>query len=209
LFFVLVAAGYGIWTAVGGVLIFDPEQWFAMAGPASGQTTALAAGLVALKFLGVLGLLNVVLGVFNLLPAFPMDGGRVLRSLLAMVMPRLSATAIAANVGAGLALVLALLAFVLVAPMLFLLAAFVFLAGRQELMMLRLKESGATLPSDPSPRTEPDAEVNPVPPTTIPERFSGVLWDKQARVWVIWQDGRPVGTVGGPPPETSASSTEE
>ncbi len=75
---------------------------------------------------------NFALGLFNLLPAFPMDGGRVLRSLLAMAMPYVRATRIAVMVGRLMAV---LLAFVGLGGniMLLLIAFFVYIGGRGEL----------------------------------------------------------------------------
>ncbi len=55
----------------------------------------------------VLGSMNLLLGIFNLLPAFPMDGGRILRSLFAMKMSYVKATHSAASIGKFLAILMA------------------------------------------------------------------------------------------------------
>lgn len=95
------------------------EIFIAVAGPASNFVLAsiifvLAAFTGDLRalflsdessFLSILFMINIVLGVFNLIPAFPMDGGRVLRGLLAAFLPYLKATNIAATIGQLLAVI--------------------------------------------------------------------------------------------------------
>ena len=118
----LVAMRYGyeiesitLWL-FGGVARFTemPEDWkqeltIAIAGPivsiglgvlAYVGFLVLPTALDPVKFVvGYLALTNVVLAVFNMLPGFPMDGGRVLRALLARTRPHAQATKIAAEVG--------------------------------------------------------------------------------------------------------------
>jgi CBS domain-containing protein len=69
--------------------------------------------------------------IFNLLPAFPMDGGRVLRALLAMLTRKSKATKIAATIGQGMALLIGLMGF-FGNPMLIVIAAFIFIAAGSE-----------------------------------------------------------------------------
>ncbi|MEQ1860490.1 MAG: site-2 protease family protein [Chthoniobacteraceae bacterium] len=75
---------------------------------------------------------NAALVIFNLIPAFPMDGGRVLRSLLAMRMDYVRATNIAASIGQGLAAMGGLFALLNGLPLLALVALFVFFGAQSE-----------------------------------------------------------------------------
>lgn len=75
---------------------------------------------------------NVLLVLFNLIPAFPMDGGRVLRAILALGLPFVLATRIAVRVGQGIAVLFAL-GGLFGNPMLILIALVVFFGAKQEL----------------------------------------------------------------------------
>jgi CBS domain-containing protein len=82
---------------------------------------------------------NVVLFAFNLIPAFPMDGGRVLRAVLAVGMGYTRATRVAASIGQGLAVILGFLG-LMGNPLLVLVAVFIFLAASGEAGYVQARE---------------------------------------------------------------------
>jgi Zn-dependent protease len=102
------------------------------------------AGTLGEALLGELLWINVSLAVFNLLPGFPMDGGRVLRALLAIRLGRARATRIAGAVGRLLAGVF-VIAGLMWSPMLALIGVFVWFAGQQETAMAALQSALAGL----------------------------------------------------------------
>jgi len=90
-------------------------------------------------FLGYLLLINIVLVVFNMVPAFPMDGGRVLRALLTMLIKdRVKATKWAVWVGQSLAVGFFILGIFWDHYMLIFIAIFVFVTARSEYRQIRL-----------------------------------------------------------------------
>lgn len=101
--------------------------------PMIATTSLLTVAMIG--FLSKLAWVNVGLVVFNMLPAFPMDGGRMLRATLALAMPYSNATRIAVRVGRIAAIGLGLLGLFSGNLMLAVLAAFVFMAAGAELAM--------------------------------------------------------------------------
>ena len=161
----LAARQFGIGTRgitllpIGGVASLErmprrplQELWIAVAGPlvnvviATGLFLILvpvgalaAAGIMsaqAVSWLQYLMWANISLVVFNMLPAFPMDGGRVLRSMLALRLPYLDATRLAAGIGKFVAMGMAALAVISGHWMLLLVAGFVAMAGSAEARMV-------------------------------------------------------------------------
>lgn len=157
----LMARRYGVGTKditllpIGGLARLErmpdkpvQEFWIALAGPA---VNILIAGLLGLwvwitrsgawpAFPGATGgglaesllVINLFLVLFNMLPAFPMDGGRVLRSVLAMRMNYVRATHIAGRLGQGMAFLFGLIG-LFWNPMLLLIAVFVWTGASQEM----------------------------------------------------------------------------
>ncbi len=148
----------------------------------------------------ILLLLNRFLALFNLIPAFPMDGGRVLRALLSVGFGQLRATEIATVIGSVLVAFGIMTGLGLVPvpglnpdrqtlPMLVLLSAFVFFFGQQELAMVRYKTAARQRPPVDVVPAQQFLDVSAIP---AEPNFSGFTWDRRAHAWVEWREGRPV-----------------
>ena len=144
----------------------DPRQEFlvALAGPAVNVVIAAALWMLiyaasggtqpdfannlnvaAMPLIQRILLINISLAIFNLLPAFPMDGGRILRAALAIRMPYAKATRIAASLGQGMAILFGIVGY-FVNPMLMLIALFVWIGAAEEAGMAQLRAALAGVP---------------------------------------------------------------
>jgi Zn-dependent protease len=148
------------------------------------------------QFGWLLWLANLFLLLFNLLPCFPMDGGRVFRAVLWLFMRPLRATEIAARTGLLMAFLIATLSVVFYSPWPLVLAVFVLFAGQQELLFFRQLEAHrrASALNDRAPQPEWVQVDEPQPRPEAP--FTGLAWDSRHRVWVKWHNGRPVAYWG-------------
>ena len=131
------------------------EMFVALAGPAVNVViAALLVGVLSVlgtwnqitgtswisgSFLFQLLVVNILLVAFNMLPAFPMDGGRVFRALMATRMDYVKATQVAATVGRSIAVVLGVFGLFSGYWMLALIAAFIFFAGGGEARMAAMR----------------------------------------------------------------------
>ncbi len=161
----LVARHFGVRTQhilllpIGGVAHLErmpnrprQELAIAIAGPLATLAIAVVLSLLAslvgqdlrsadadgAPFLVQLMWINVGLAVFHLLPAFPMDGGRVFRALLSLRLAPERATELAARLGRGFALLLGAVG-VLFNPLLVLIAVFIWLGAKSEAAMAEVK----------------------------------------------------------------------
>jgi Zn-dependent protease len=221
----LTARWFGIGTRdvtlypIGGVarlekMTDNPLEEFviAVAGPAVNVVIAVVLGCVLLPLAMVdhdlmfstfafrlaLYLLsaNVFMVLFNMIPAFPMDGGRVLRAFLSALLGHYQGTQIAVGIGMVVAVAVGLAGIVLLGnPMLAVIAAFVFFAGQQELMAARYRhlkrrqqwydeEPPLVMPARNWHATPAEGPSVPAPPPLIFQpRISVYTWDNQTGTW--------------------------
>jgi Zn-dependent protease/predicted transcriptional regulator len=170
----LTARRYGIRTRditlypIGGVARLErmpdrpiEELWVALAGPAVNLLIAAVliaylfltndlapitvANLARGSFIERLMAVNIYLVAFNLIPAFPMDGGRVLRALLALRLEYFQATQIAANIGQGIAFLFGFVG-MFTNPFLVFIAFFVWIGAAEEANMAQVRHSLGGIP---------------------------------------------------------------
>ncbi|MBN1993276.1 MAG: site-2 protease family protein [Anaerolineae bacterium] len=170
----LTAKKYGIKTRditllpIGGVARLErmpdkpiEELWVALAGPAVNVVIAVVLfgwllltnslepisqlSMTGGSFLERLMVVNLFLVGFNLIPAFPMDGGRVLRALLAMRLEYTQATQIAATIGQGIAFLFGFIG-LFSNPFLLFIAIFVWIGAAQEASMVQMKSALSGIP---------------------------------------------------------------
>ncbi|MDG2122635.1 MAG: site-2 protease family protein [Verrucomicrobiales bacterium] len=177
---------------IGGIarLAFMPhnpkqELVIALAGPAvnvviaalllplailfTGDFTAIIPGSPG-GFFAQLVVANISLVVFNLIPAFPMDGGRVFRALLSMRRDYASATDIAARTGQGIAVAFGLFGLFTGEIFLLAIAVFIYMAAGAERRMASLHARFASAPPPPVPTGDSNWEV--LPPESQPAQSS-------------------------------------
>ena len=213
---ILMAGRFGIRTPdilllpIGGVARLEqiPEQprrelAIALAGPAitlaiaavlyavlrlSGHPTSALSAEPAAPFIGQVAAINLYLLVFNLIPAFPMDGGRVLRAALASRLGLVRATRIAAGVGQLLAVGFGLLAILgPFQPILLLIAVFVYFGAGAEAsaVMTRTMGRGITV----AQMMVTDFRTLPVH-ATLNDAAQALMETEQREFPVVDNDGR-------------------
>jgi Zn-dependent protease/CBS domain-containing protein len=218
---ILTARAFGVATPdvtllpIGGVARLEriPEQpaqefLIAVAGPAVNVVIALAlvllsgADLNAAHLAAVesnrIGLIdrladvNLFLAAFNMIPAFPMDGGRVLRALLSVKLGFVRATEVAASIGQWVAFGLGFLG-LFYNPMLIFIAIFVYLAAASEARLVSLRAVSRGVPVGAAMMTQ-FAVLHPH--DTVDDAIETLLRTSQSDFPVVDAAGRLVGLLG-------------
>lgn len=151
------------------------------------QATTVGPGNFLVLFITV----NIWLALFNLLPAFPMDGGRIFRALLSFRMSRARATRIAAGVGQALAIGFVFIGF-FINPFLVFIGLFIFLGAQTEVTYTEAQSllKGHTV--------DEVTMINPpqLPPAATIRDTARLLLSSQTRDFLVMENDIPVGTLG-------------
>lgn len=138
-----------------------------------------------------LAAVNLFLAAFNMIPAFPMDGGRVLRAALAARLGFVRATEIAAVIGQGFAFLLGFIG-LLYNPILIFIAIFVYLAAASEAHMVSLRSVSRGVPVSSATMTQ---IATLTPNAHIDEAVQTLLQTSQSEFPVVDGAGKPVGLL--------------
>ena len=162
------------------------------AGAQLSQSAASAIDNTQISMIDRLAAVNLFLALFNLIPAFPMDGGRVLRAALASRMGYVRATEIAAAIGQFVAFALGFIG-LMYNPILIFIAIFVYLAASSEAHMVALRAVSRGVPVGHAMMTQfatlkPDAAID--------EAVQTLLATSQGEFPVVDGAGKPVGLLG-------------
>jgi len=181
--FLIAVAGPAVNVVIGAILI--------MAGARLGPDALASIANPATSFIERLAVVNLFLAAFNLIPAFPMDGGRVLRALLASRFGYVRATEIAAAIGQWVAFLLGFLG-LFGNPLLIFIAIFVYLAASSEAHLVAIRAISQGVPVTAAMMTQfamltPDEHVDAAVET--------LLRTNQGEFPVVDAVGRPVGIL--------------
>jgi len=182
------------------------ELWVALAGPAVNVVVAavlfgyliITRSFEPITSLGIssgsiverLMIVNLWLVGFNLIPAFPMDGGRVLRALLGLRLEYVQATQIAAYVGQGFAFLFGFIG-LFSNPFLVFIALFVWMGAAQEASMVQMKHSISGIPVTRAMQTD----FAMLTPRDTLARVVGLILAGSQHDFPVIQDGRVVGIL--------------
>lgn len=150
----------------------------------------LSAGVNASNFFLNFFIVNIILAVFNLIPTFPMDGGRILRALLSFKFERHIATKIAARIGQFLAIGFMLLGF-LYNPFLIFIGLFVIMGAQME---SEYADSKYSLKGN-KVRDVTMKQYNTIDAAEPIKTAVDLLLDSQSKIFLITENNKPVGTL--------------
>ena len=181
----------------------DPaeELRIALAGPLSNLVIAvllyfiliLSKNYLSIVLAGALYyfiIVNLLLGLFNLLPAFPMDGGRILRAFLAERMSLIRATRISASIGKQFAIVMAIIG-VFFNFLLILIAVYVYLGAESEYRSVLL----STLLENDKVQDVMTTDVHTLNPDNTVKEALKVMFKEKHMGYPVTQDGKLVGII--------------
>ncbi|XRO75636.1 site-2 protease family protein [Methanocaldococcus sp. 28A] len=191
---------------IGGVAMMDKipkegELKIGLAGPLVSFIIGITLLIISQFFdvningyplLYTLSLLNLMLGSFNLIPAFPMDGGRILRAILSKKYGYLKSTKIAANIGKSLALIMLILGLLSMNIILILVSLFVYFGAEQESKIVEIETIFKNI------KAKDIMTLNPVcvTPDMSVEEFLDFMLKHKYFGYPVVENGKLVGCIG-------------